>query len=72
MLKRYLEMTASNPSEIDAMSFQNLIRLGSEKGLLRSDWEQWKIYRQARGTTSHTYDEKKSSRSIYSHGVTFN
>jgi hypothetical protein len=68
MLKRYLEMTASNPSEIDAMSFQNLIRLGSEKGLLRSDWEQWKIYRQARGTTSHTYDEKKAQE-VFTHMV---
>ena len=36
MLKRYLEETAANPQEIDLGSFQNLIRTGNEKGLLRS------------------------------------
>ena len=60
MLKRYLEETAANPEEIDVSSFQNLIRTGSEKGLLRSDWLNWKEYRQARTNSSHTYDEDKA------------
>ena len=60
MLKRYLEETAANPEEIDVSSFQNLIRTGSEKGLLRSDWLLWKEYRQARTNSSHTYDEDKA------------
>jgi nucleotidyltransferase substrate binding protein (TIGR01987 family) len=60
MLKRYLEQTAANPLEMDAMSFQSLIRLGNEQGLLRSDWLRWKIYRQARTDSSHTYDAQKA------------
>lgn len=60
MLKRYLEETEPNPSEIDISTFQNLIRLGNERALLRSDWRQWKIYRQARTDSSHTYDATKA------------
>ena len=56
MLKRYLEETEANPAEIDIGTFQNLIRLGNERALLRSDWYQWKTYRQARTDSSHTYD----------------
>ncbi len=52
MLKRYLEETAANPEEIDLSTFQNIIRIGNEKGLLRSDWSEWKGYRLARSTSS--------------------
>jgi nucleotidyltransferase substrate binding protein (TIGR01987 family) len=60
MLKRYLEEAAASPEEIDFSTFQNLIRLGNEKGLLRSDWLRWKAYRQARTNSSHTYDRDKA------------
>lgn len=60
MLKRFLEATSANPDEFDNMAFQDLIRSGNERGLLRSDWSRWKDYRTARGTTSHTYDEAKA------------
>ncbi len=60
MLKRHLEMSSANPAEIDQMSFQDLIRTGSEKGLLLHGWDEWKLYRKARGTTSHAYDEVKA------------
>jgi nucleotidyltransferase substrate binding protein (TIGR01987 family) len=60
MLKRYLEETAASPEEIDWNTFQNMIRTGNEKGLLRSDWSQWRSYRQARTDSSHTYDENKA------------
>lgn len=60
MLKRYLAEAAASPDEIDSSSFQNLIRIGSEQGLLRSDWLRWKIYRQARTNSSHTYDADKA------------
>jgi nucleotidyltransferase substrate binding protein (TIGR01987 family) len=56
-IKRYLEITEANPDEIEEMSFQQLIRRATEKGLLLSDWETWKDYRKSRGKTSHTYDE---------------
>ncbi len=60
MLKRYLEETAANPEEIDLSTFQNLIRMGNEKGLLRSDWSEWRNYRQARTDSSHTYNGSKA------------
>jgi len=56
MLKRYLEDIAASPDEFDLSVFQNLIRTGNEKGLLRSNWLRWKQYRQARTDSSHTYD----------------
>jgi len=40
------------------MSFPDLIRTGSEQGLLLGDWPTWKAYRTARAKTSHTYDEQ--------------
>jgi nucleotidyltransferase substrate binding protein (TIGR01987 family) len=61
MLKRYLEETTANPEEFDLGTFQNLIRTGNEKRLLRSDWLRWKDYRQARTNSSHTYDEEKAA-----------
>lgn len=60
MLKRYLEETSASPEEIDLSTFQNLIRTGNEKGLLRSDWSRWRMYRQARTDSSHTYSEDKA------------
>lgn len=60
MLRRYLEMAAPTPQVIDEMAFPDLIRTGSEQGLLDSGWDRWKDYRKARGTTSHTYDADKA------------
>ena len=59
MLKRYLELTGPNAALFDGMSFQNLIRVGSEQGLLKSGWDVWWDYRDARAATSHLDDEKK-------------
>ncbi|MCX7337766.1 MAG: HI0074 family nucleotidyltransferase substrate-binding subunit [Alphaproteobacteria bacterium] len=64
MLKRYLEMTEPNSESIDFMTFPELIRTGSEKGLLKSDWGQWKQYRDIRNITSHTYDNSKANIAI--------
>lgn len=61
MLKRYLEMTAANPTAIDQMAFADMIRTGSEQGLLRSGWDKWKDYCKACSTASHTYDEAKAA-----------
>jgi len=57
MLKRFLKTTSANPVEFDDMSFQDLIRTANVRGLLLSDWPQWKGYREMRSKTSHTYDE---------------
>ncbi len=60
MLKRYLEATEASPAELDLATFQSLIRLGNERALLKSDWNAWKTYRQARCDSSHTYDASKA------------
>lgn len=60
MLRRYLEVTLPNPDEVDGMSFQTLIRTGSEQGLLLSGWDRWVNYRKARGTASLVYDGEKA------------
>ncbi len=60
MLKRYLEHTEPNAEEIDQMSFPNLIRTGSERGLLLHGWDEWNKYRYARNLISHTYNEAKA------------
>lgn len=57
-LKRYLEQAAANPTEIDAMAFQDIVRTANEQGLLRGDWPAWRRYREMRARTSHTYDEQ--------------
>jgi nucleotidyltransferase substrate binding protein (TIGR01987 family) len=55
-LRRYLRETAASPSNIDRMSFADLIRAASAQGLLRGDWPAWRCYREMRTRTSHTYD----------------
>ncbi len=60
MLKRFLKETSASPEDIASSAFADLIRTGNEQGLLRSDWSRWKVYRQARTDSSHTYDEEKA------------
>ena len=60
MVKRYLTQSAPTPDEIAQMSFPTLIRTAAEQGLLQSDWAQWRLYRDMRNITSHTYDEAKA------------
>lgn len=60
MLRRYLQETSADMEQIDLGTFQNLIRLGNERRMLRSDWPRWRMYRQARNDSSHTYDEEKA------------
>jgi hypothetical protein len=49
-------LTEPASEQLDQISFPNLIRIANEKGLLNSDWSDWKIYREARNNTSHTYN----------------
>lgn len=57
LLKRYLEFASPSPEQIDAMSFQDLIRTANEQGLLLGSWVDWRTFREMRGKTSHTYNE---------------
>src|SRR5882757_5564859 len=52
MLKRQLEQIASNPAEIDQMTFMQVIRSGAEAGLI-ADIARFKDYRDKRNITSH-------------------
>lgn len=61
MLKRFLEMTEPSRDVIDNLAFADLIRTASEKKLLKSDWQVWRLFRQARNITSHTYDKSKAN-----------
>ncbi len=58
VLKRYLEYASANPTLIDAMTFQELIREGNVQGLLLGEWLDWRGFRDMRNSTSHTYDEE--------------
>ena len=60
MLKRYLEATEATPSQIDEMSFNEVVRRGYEVGLLSAEIEAWKEFRKSRGSTSHAYDLEKA------------
>jgi len=59
-LRRFLEATEPNPSAVEEMSFNDMIRRGYELGLLQSKIAVWRDFRRDRGTTSHAYDEKKA------------
>jgi nucleotidyltransferase substrate binding protein (TIGR01987 family) len=60
MLKRYLEETEANPAAIDDMKFKGVIRRGFELGLVSREADEWELFRQDRGTTSHAYNEEKA------------
>ena len=60
MIRRYLALTEPTAVTIDQMTFPVLIRTACEKGLLKSDWAEWKQYREIRNETTHTYNEVKA------------
>ena len=56
MLERFL-MHAASVQPDKKMTFPTLIRTASEYGLLRSGWDVWYRFREARNLTSHVYNE---------------
>jgi nucleotidyltransferase substrate binding protein (TIGR01987 family) len=56
MLERFL-MHAASVQPDKKMTFPTLIRTASEMGLLRSGWDVWHRFREARNLTSHVYNE---------------
>ena len=57
LLRRYLAENAGPPELISGMNFADIIRVGNENQLLLGNWPRWKIYRDMRSRTSHSYDE---------------
>ncbi len=62
MIKRYLMMTEPNISEVEHMSFPDLIRTACERDLLLSELVVWKEYREELGASSHAYSEDKAQK----------
>jgi nucleotidyltransferase substrate binding protein (TIGR01987 family) len=69
MLKRVLEKEMPTPSEVDKLSFPDLLREGAERGIVK-DVSSWLIYREQRNITSHTYNEQKAE-SVYETALQF-
>lgn len=60
MIKRHLEKTTGDPSEIRKMTFDSIMREAFAQGLVCSEISVWRKYRKNRGITSHTYNENKA------------
>ena len=58
LLKRYLQEIVPDPDALREMNFPDLIRTANEYNLLKGDWSNWKVYRDMRSKTSHTYDKE--------------
>lgn len=69
MMKRQIEQESPNPTEIDQLSFKDMLRTAAEKGII-SDVEAWLVYRDQRNITSHTYDEE-DAKSVYETALKF-
>ena len=59
MLKRQLEAMSASPTEIDQMTFMQVVRAGADAGLM-PDVGRFQDYRGKRNITSHTYDQGKA------------
>lgn len=58
LLKRYLQTIMPTADTVREINFPDLIRTANEYNLLKGDWTHWKIYRDMRSKTSHTYDKE--------------
>ena len=59
LLKRTLEKISITPGEVDAFSFNQLLRNSAERGLI-DNVQNWIIHRYHRNLTSHTYNQEKA------------
>ena len=54
-----LTAMSDSPAEIDALGYRDMIRVGVERGLIKSE-APWLGYRELRNITSHVYDPAKA------------
>ncbi len=59
-LRRFVEAYSLHLRTSDRLTLPELIRTASQDGLLRSGWDVWHTYREARNKTSHTYNEDQA------------
>jgi len=55
MVSRFIHLASNEITH--SMTFNQIIRVANQFGLLKSNLEIWDDYRQKRNLTSHTYDE---------------
>jgi len=60
MIRRSLAQIEASEQTVRDMTFDDLIRRAWSVGWLNEEIVQWREFRKQRGTTSHTYDEKKA------------
>jgi nucleotidyltransferase substrate binding protein (TIGR01987 family) len=60
-LRRQLTAMSDSPSEIDAQGYRDMVRIGVERGLIKSE-APWFGYRELRNITSHVYDPAKAKK----------
>lgn len=63
MVRRQLEQIVINPGELREMVFMDLMRTAFEAGLVR-EVTPFKVYRELRNITSHTYDGTQAEKII--------
>ena len=63
MIRRQLERISANPAGLREMEFMDLIRTAYEAGLVENPVS-FKLYREMRNITSHTYDGDKAEEII--------
>jgi nucleotidyltransferase substrate binding protein (TIGR01987 family) len=63
MIKRQMKEILPNPADVDGIAFMDMMRSAAEAGLVR-DAVKFKMYREKRNITSHTYDVEKAEEVI--------
>lgn len=61
ILKRYLELSAPSGELYDSMTFADLIKTAFAQSLIKSNWTQWRTFRDMRSKSSHCDDEKHAN-----------
>ncbi|MFH1562249.1 MAG: HI0074 family nucleotidyltransferase substrate-binding subunit [Nitrospirota bacterium] len=59
MIRRQLGQIVANPAQLREMDFMDLVRTAFEAGIVR-EVPLFKVYREKRNITSHTYNENKA------------
>ncbi len=67
MIKRFVELSALVPDEVDQMDFREILRTAAEIGIIHNVTV-WFDFRKLRNTTAHTYDIEKAKH-VESHSM---
>ncbi len=60
MLRRHLAASAPDPGRVERMTFNEIIRVALDLGLVSAELPAWRRFRKHRGTTSRTYSEARA------------